>query len=66
MLTVVIILSDEAVAAFLEASGGSMNELSLNNVEKVTSSPIIYYGLWTCNRAYKDLFFLIYRVHLTE
>ncbi|CAD5175773.1 unnamed protein product [Musa acuminata subsp. malaccensis] len=27
--------SDEAVAAFLEASGGSLIELSLNNVEKV-------------------------------
>lgn len=29
--------SDEAVAAFLEASGGSLIELSLNNVEKVAA-----------------------------
>lgn len=27
--------SDEAIAAFLEISGGSLKELSLNNVSKV-------------------------------
>lgn len=30
--------SEEAVAAFVETSGGSLVELSLNNVKKVTVS----------------------------
>lgn len=37
--------SDEAIAAFLEITGESMKELSLNNIKKVyccTSSPLVH------------------------
>lgn len=34
--------SDEAIAAFLEISGGSLKELSLNNVSKVSNSFTIF------------------------
>lgn len=35
--------SDEAVAAFVETSGGSLVELSLNNVKKVNVSGYLYH-----------------------
>lgn len=35
-------VSDEAFAAFVEASGGSLIDLSINNVEKVSDLPTLY------------------------
>lgn len=41
-LTLVSFVSDEAFAAFVEASGGSLIDLSINNVEKVSDLPTLY------------------------
>ena len=38
-------VSDEAVAAFVEAAGGSLNELSLNNVQKVSNLPTTLFNI---------------------
>lgn len=35
LICLISIYSDEAVAAFVETAGGSLKELSLNNVKKV-------------------------------
>ncbi|XP_042447553.1 uncharacterized protein LOC122032340 isoform X1 [Zingiber officinale] len=50
--------SDEAIAAFLEASGGSLAELSLNNVAKVAEQTALAISRRCCSTLYSlDLSF---------
>lgn len=63
LICLVSVYSDEAVAAFVETAGGSLKELSLNNVKKVNGSVYHYVTNPLCHT---NTFFNVFRLDTTQ